>query len=59
MHPQSEIKEVLDRNWPPQQAQTQIDVLDLAYHIGNQRRSVEWEQQIDDNSILKYLSYVR
>ncbi|KAL2054975.1 hypothetical protein ABVK25_004797 [Lepraria finkii] len=57
MHPQSEIKEVLDRNWPPQQAQTQIDVLDLAYHIDNQRRSVEWEQQIDDNSILKYLSY--
>ncbi|KAK3174740.1 hypothetical protein OEA41_001986 [Lepraria neglecta] len=57
MHPQSEIKEVLDRNWPPQQAQTQIDVLDMEYHIGNQRRSVEWEQQLDDTSILKYLSY--
>ncbi|KAL2040003.1 hypothetical protein N7G274_007406 [Stereocaulon virgatum] len=56
MASRSAILEAIDRNWPPHQAQIQIDVLDLRYCVGDQRQSVKWEQQLDNTSVLKYLS---
>ena len=54
----SDMKEVLDRNWTLQEARTQIDLLNMGYQIDNKRPALEWQQHLDDASILPYLGNV-
>ena len=59
MYSASELKSVLDDNWPRGEVQTQIDVLDIEYQVDHERHSIKWEQQVGDMKLLSYLSDVR
>ena len=62
MYSPSELKSVLDDNWPrgPRgEVQTQIDVLDMEYQVDHERHSLTWEQRVGDMKLLSYLSDVR
>ena len=59
MYSASELKSVLDNNWPGGEVQTQVDVLDMEYHVDNERLSLKWEQRLGDMALLSYLSGVR
>ena len=59
MYSASELKSVLDDNWPVGEVQTQVDVLDMEYQVDNERHSLKWEQRLGDMALLSYLSDVR
>ena len=59
MYSASELKSVLDNNWPRGVAQTQVDVLDMEYQVDNERHALKWEQRLRDMVFLSYLSDVR
>ena len=59
MYSASELKSVLDNNWPGGEARTQVDVLDMEYQVDDERHSLKWEQRLGDMALLSYLSAVR
>ena len=59
MYSASELKGVLDNDWPGGESQTQFDVLDMEYQVDNKRHSLKWEQRLGDMALLSYLSNVR
>lgn len=59
MYSASELKSVLDINWPGGEVQTQVDVLDMQYQVDNERLWLNWEQRLEDMALLAYLSDVR
>ena len=59
MYSASELKSVLDDNWPRGEVQTQIDVLDIECQVDHERHSIKWEQRVGDMKLLSYLSDVR
>ena len=59
LHSASELRNVLDDNWPVGEVQTRVEVLDMEYQIDNEHCSLNWEQEIGDTALLSYLSYVR
>ena len=58
LHSASELRNVLDDNWPVGEVQTLVDVLDMEYQIDNEHHSLNWEQRLGDMALLSYLSYV-
>ena len=59
LHSASELRNVLDDNWPVGEVQTRVDVLDMEYQIDNEHHSLNWRQQLGDMALLSYLLYVR
>ena len=59
LHSASELRDVLDDNWPVGEVQTRVDVLDMEYQIDDEHHSLNWEQRLGDMALLSYLSYVR